>query len=61
MDDDLLEDTSPRLLRITHARVAFPVLTANGFGQIVVAIEPGQQETIEINGRLITVIRDHVH
>jgi hypothetical protein len=58
MDDDTL---APEIVRTTAHRTAFPVLCPGGFGQIVVTLEPGQSETVLINGRLITVIREQLH
>lgn len=52
---------SDQVVRITDRGVAFAVLNQDGtFGRIVVDLEPGQQETITIWDKQITVIRDYV-
>jgi hypothetical protein len=52
---------TPQDVHITAPSVAFAVLMEGGFGRIVVGpLEPGQRETVTINGRQVTVIRDYL-
>lgn len=50
-------------VHITAPSIRFPVLDREhgGFGQIVVTLERGQRELVEVNGYPILVIRDYVN
>lgn len=54
------ESLADVVVHITTSGVAFAVLTAEGFGQVVVELAPGQQETVRIHGRRVTVVRDYL-
>lgn len=50
-----------RELLIYMPEVRFPVLEKGGFGQLVVRLEPGESEVVDLGGTLVRVTRAVIH
>jgi hypothetical protein len=59
--DERDDQEAEQEIHITTAGIGIPFWDGDGFGRVEVTLQPGERETVTVNGRKITVIRDYLH